>query len=122
MNENKELQIKQGLTQFIAALLDNSSSNKEIAAHLIIASLTEEALKLSIDNNKINYFKIKPIIRATIMILRQRNQELIETINKITEDTDIKTMLVKQASMLKVSIDILNSMSNIKEKEKNDSN
>lgn len=56
MNNNKQNQIRQGLTQFVGALIDNLSGDKEAVAQLVAASLSEEALKTSIKDNKINYF------------------------------------------------------------------
>lgn len=117
MNNNKQNQIRQGLTQFIGALIDNLSGDKEAVAQLVAASLSEEALKISIKDNKINYFIAKPILRATIIVLKQRYEEIIQSINSLKEDNSVKKILIQQTSALKVSIDVLQSMVNAKRKE-----
>ena len=117
MNNNKQNQIRQGLTQFIGALIDNLSGDKEAVAQLVAASLSEEALKIAIKDNKIDYFIIKPILRATIIVLKQRHEEIVQSINTLKEDSSIKKTLIQQTSVLKVSIDTLQSMVNAKRKE-----
>jgi len=117
MNNNKQNQIRQGLTQFVGALIDNLSGDKEAVAQLVAASLLEEALKTSIKDNKINYFIAKPILRATIIVLKQRYEEIIQSINSLKEDNSVKKVLIQQTSALKISIDVLQSMVNAKRKE-----
>lgn len=117
MNNNKQNQIRQGLTQFVGALLDSISGDKEAVAQLVAASLSEEALKITIKDNKIDYFVAKPILRATIIVLKQRLEEIIQSVNSLKEDSPIKKVLIQQTSALKVSIDILQSMVNVKRKE-----
>lgn len=117
MNNNKQSQIRQGLTQFVGALIDNLSGDKEAVAQLVAASLSEEALKTSIKDNKINYFIAKPILRATIIVLKQRYEEIIQSINSLKEDNSVKKVLIQQTSALKISIDVLQSMVNAKRKE-----
>lgn len=117
MNNNKQNQIRQGLTQFVGALIDNLSGDKEAVAQLVAASLSEEALKISIKDNKINYFIAKPILRATIIVLKQRYEEIIQSINSLKEDNSVKKVLIQQTSALKISIDVLQSMVNAKRKE-----
>lgn len=117
MNNNKQNQIRQGLTQFIGALIDNLSGDKEAVAQLVAASLSEEALKISIKDNKIDYFIAKPILRATIIVLKQRYEEIIQSINSLKEDNSVKKILIQQTSALKISIDVLQSMVNAKRKE-----
>lgn len=116
MNNNKQNQIRQGLTQFIGALIDNLSGDKEAVAQLVAASLSEEALKISIKDNKIDYFIAKPILRATIIVLKQRYEEIVQSINSL-EDNSVKKVLIQQTSALKISIDVLQSMVNAKRKE-----
>ena len=117
MNNNKQNQIRQGLTQFVGALIDNLSGDKEAVAQLVAASLSEEALKTSIKDSKINYFIAKPILRATIIVLKQRYEEIIQSINSLKEDNSVKKVLIQQTSALKISIDVLQSMVNAKRKE-----
>lgn len=117
MNNNKQNQIRQGLTQFIGALIDNLSGDKEAVAQLVAASLSEEALKISIKDNKIDYFIAKPILRATIIVLKQRYEEIVQSINSLKEDNSVKKVLIQQTSALKISIDVLQSMVNAKRKE-----
>lgn len=117
MNNNKQNQIRQGLTQFIGALIDNLSGDKEAVVQLVAASLSEEALKISIKDNKIDYFIAKPILRATIIVLKQRYEEIVQSINSLKEDNSVKKVLIQQTSALKISIDVLQSMVNAKRKE-----
>ena len=112
MNNNKQNQIRQGLTQFIGALIDNLSGDKEAVAQLVAASL-----KISIKDNKIDYFIAKPILRATIIVLKQRYEEIVQSINSLKEDNSVKKVLIQQTSALKISIDVLQSMVNAKRKE-----
>ena len=74
-NDNVIKDIREGLIQFIGALLKNTSYEGAAARQIVCAALTEEALTLATQHNKIEYYSAKPILRATLLILDQRKKE-----------------------------------------------
>ena len=74
-NDNIIKDIREGLVQFIGALLDNTSYEGAAARQIVCAALTEEALKLATQHERIEYYSAKPILRATLLILDQRKKE-----------------------------------------------
>ena len=74
-------EIRQGLTQFVGAMLINTSYEGQEARQIVCASLVEEALALTRQEDKYEMFSAKPIIRATVAILQERKTLYEESIN-----------------------------------------
>jgi len=74
-------EIRQGLTQFVGAMLVNTSYEGQEARQIVCASLVEEALALTRQEDKYEMFSVKPIIRATVAILQERKALYEENMN-----------------------------------------
>lgn len=77
MYSNDPTQIRQGFVNYIGALLKSSTHPGKAAPQNVVATLIEEAIKLSQDENKvIDLYIMKPMIKGMIFILNQRIAEL----------------------------------------------
>ena len=108
--QNKSAQIRQGLLQFVASLMENLEGNPQAVAQLITASLLEEAMKISTkDNKNVDFFVAKPILKASSNLINLRGQELKEQ-SKVESDTMIKELLLKQSTRHIEMSKIINSI------------
>lgn len=75
---NDMTQIKMGLVNYIGALLKSSKFEERAAKQQVASILIEEALKLSRDENDgpFDLYVLKPLLRATILLFKQRCNEL----------------------------------------------
>ena len=115
MSEIKEntpkQQIRNGLVNYIEALVQALPYEKDMAKHIINSILIEEAINISKENkdNEINLFCIKPLFRGVMLILNNRCIEL----EKIK---DTSSIIEAQIQDYKQVISILNKLlDNIKE-------
>ena len=115
MSEIKEntqkQQIRNGLVNYIGALVKALQYEKDMAKHIINSILIEEAINISKENkdNEINLFCIKPLFRGVMLILNNRCIEL----EKIK---DTSSIIEAQIQDYKQVISILNKLlDNIKE-------
>lgn len=77
MHSNNQREIRQGLVNYIGALLSSSPYSKEDAKQNVIAVLAEESLNLSRkEDNSYDIYTLKPLLRAVVLILKQRCEEL----------------------------------------------
>lgn len=66
-------EIRNGLTNYIFACLNSLPYEGDKAKHVLVSILTEESLKISQDeNNQINMYAIKPILKSIIYIFNER--------------------------------------------------
>jgi hypothetical protein len=72
MNEDFK-EVRNGLTNYLFSCLQGMPYDGVQAKHALISILAEEALKLSKnENEEIELFAIKPLIRAIIVIFQER--------------------------------------------------
>lgn len=80
MYSNDSVQIKQGLTNYIGAMIQALKSNGKSGRAVkqdVAATLIEEAMKLATDDEQIyDIYVLKPLLRGNILLLLQRVQEL----------------------------------------------
>ena len=77
MYSNDQNQIKQGLVNYIGALLSSSPYSDLDSRQNITAILLTEILKLSEDEDGLyNLYVLKPLFRTIILILKQRCVEM----------------------------------------------
>jgi hypothetical protein len=102
MNELEK--IRQGLVNYIGAAQAAVTGNEKEKRHLIVSILAEEALKLTQEENDTNdFFVALPMLRALIVILVQKKNELANLAAGITTaDAQIENY--------KKSIDFLKSL------------
>lgn len=76
--DNRAAQARQGLTQYVGALLTSLKGEDKARAQLIVAALCEESLKLCMNNDaqKFDYFAAKPVLRAASFVLSKRAEEM----------------------------------------------
>ena len=73
MPDNNFEEIRNGLTNYIFSCLSATPYKGNEAKHFLVSLLAEEAIKISKDDdNSINLFAIKPVIRAVILIFTER--------------------------------------------------
>ncbi len=84
---NKAAYIRQGLTQYVGALAQSIEGDSKEKLQLITAALTEEALRLCMnEEKKLDFFTAKPILRAAGYILSKRAKETKEDAKVLPEE------------------------------------
>lgn len=74
---NDQVQIRQGLVNYIGALLKASPFSGKAARQGVASILIEESLKIAQDDEGlIDLYVAKPLLRATVHTLKQRCVEL----------------------------------------------
>lgn len=76
MYSNDEVQIRQGLVSYIGAILSASPLEGRQARQHVVAILIEEALKLAKQDNGLDIYALKPLLRGTLFVLKHRLSEL----------------------------------------------
>lgn len=70
-------QLRQGLVNYVGAMVATSSLDKRAARHAVSAVLVEEAIALSKNSEEeLDFFVLKPILRGTVFTLEKRVQEM----------------------------------------------
>lgn len=97
--ENDIAQIRSGMVNYIGALINASIDDPKISKHKISSILLEEVLKLAKDNDVYDFYILKPLFRANIIIFKNK----IEAINKDLEvlpDNLSKSLKEKQKNYI----------------------
>lgn len=115
-DNQKIAEIRAGLVQYIGAMLDNTIYKDNAAKQIVCASLLEEAINVctSIDENnvtKINLFAAKPILRAAVIILKQRKSDYDEYLSTI-EDIEMQNQIKNVTLVLDESIKLIDNIIN----------
>lgn len=78
--------LRQGLTQYVGGMvtMPDYEDHPLAAAQITVASLCEEALKLTNVNGELNLYVAKPVFRAANYLLDRR----IETLSKLVGSGD----------------------------------
>lgn len=83
MYTSDQTQIRQGLVSYIGAIVKSSPFEGRAARHDAASILSEETLKLAQgDDETVDIYVLKPLLRATVFTLKQRSSELSELPNK----------------------------------------
>ena len=115
-DNQKMTEIRAGLVQYIGAMLDNTVYKDSAAKQIVCASLLEEAINVCtpVDENnvtKINLFAAKPILRAAIIILKQRKSDYDEYLNTV-KDVEMQNQIKNVTLVLDESIKLIDSIIN----------
>ena len=115
-DKQKMAEIRSGLVQYIGAMLEGTMYEENAARQIVCASLLEEAINICTytdDNNtdKINLFAAKPILRASIIVLKQRKLDYDEYLNTV-EDEEMKNQIKNVTLVLDESIKLIESIIN----------
>lgn len=88
--ENKYEEIRNGLNNYIFSCLQAIPFEGNKAKHVLSSILLEESLKISRDeNNELNMYAVKPILKACIVILIER----INSIKKLPSSEQIRIQI-----------------------------
>jgi hypothetical protein len=105
--DKKIIEARQGLVQYIGALITKTGYQGAAARQVVCALLLEEALKLVTVDERIELYSAKPILRATNMILRQRINDYEDEIERQHEEL-IRTHITNGKVKLEQVIERLN--------------
>ena len=105
--DKKVIEARQGLAQYIGALITKTGYQGAAARQVVCALLLEEALKLVTVDERIELYSAKPILRATNMILRQRINDYEDEIERQHEEL-IRTHITNGKVKLEQVIERLN--------------
>jgi len=105
--DKKVIEARQGLIQYIGALITKTGYQGAAARQVVCALLLEEALKLVTVDERIELYSAKPILRATNMILRQRINDYEDEIERQHEEL-IRTHITNGKVKLEQVIERLN--------------
>lgn len=110
MYSNDKTQIRQGLTNYIGALVTaskNDSKTTRAVQQDVVATLIEESMKLAADENNVyDLYVLKPLLRATMLLLTQRAKE-IEKLN-LPQSKEVIQEYLRIVSSLKSIVDKIN--------------
>ena len=110
MYSNDKTQIRQGLTNYVGALLKASREEGKSSRAIkqdVAATLIEESMQLAADENNVyDPYVLKPLLRATALLLAQRANE-IEKLN-VSQSKEISSSYVRMAQQLKEIVDKIN--------------
>ena len=109
-------EIRSNLVQYIGAMLENTYYNDNAARQIVCASLLEEAINVCTttdENNvpKINLFAAKPILRAAIIILKQRKSDYDSYLSTV-EDKEMQTQIKNVTLVLDESLKLIENIIN----------
>lgn len=78
MYSNDLTQIRAGLVNYIGACMAASPFEGKAARHSVVSIMMEESLKLSQekDGDPFDIYVLKPMLRATSLVMKQRKAEL----------------------------------------------
>lgn len=82
MYSNDVTQIKQGLVNYIGAILNACPFEGRAARQFTASILIEEALKLAKEEETYDLYVLKPLIRACIILFENRMHEVEKLNNK----------------------------------------
>jgi hypothetical protein len=105
--DKKVIEARQGLVQYIGALITKTGYQGAAARQVVCALLLEEALKLVTVDERIELYSAKPILRATNMVLRQRINDYEDEIERQHEEL-IRTHITNGKVKLEQVIERLN--------------
>ena len=80
------IEARQGLVQYIGALITRTGYQGAAARQVVCALLLEEALKLVTVDERVELYSAKPILRATKVILQQRISEYEELLEEYKDE------------------------------------
>lgn len=93
---------RQGLVQFIGAMLNNNPFEGAAARQLVSAALAEEAVKLSTVNDKIELYSAKPILRAAVAVLESRKRDYEELLGQVENRKPVLAVIAEFRNTIKV--------------------
>lgn len=83
MYSNDQKQIRSGLVNYIGALFRSEKFSGRAGKQHVVGMLTEESMTIAKqDDGMVDYYIVKPILRATILIVKQRIMEMEATNSK----------------------------------------
>jgi len=112
---NEMLEVRQGLIQFIGAMMNRISFKGADSRQVMCAILLEEALKLITVNERYELFSAKPILRGTIAILNQRINEYTEALDDTDLPLEVRDNIVRARRDLN---SVMNTLKNLVERSK----
>lgn len=119
--DNRAAQARQGLTQYVGALLDSLKGEVKAKAQLVVAALCEEALKLCInnDNQRLDFFAAKPVLRAASFVLSKRAEEMKADANGLP-DTIRRSLMLLSANYSRMSQQLTEIVDEDKQQQQED--
>jgi hypothetical protein len=96
MYSNDQVQIRQGLVSYIGAIIKTSNLEGRAARQNAAAILIEEALKIAQDNEDLDFYVLKPLLRGNMFALNHRVNELA----KLPATPEIKNTIKDYRTMV----------------------
>ncbi|PTY92986.1 hypothetical protein [Heyndrickxia sporothermodurans] len=93
---NDQVQIRQGLVSYIGALIKSSSFEGKAARQNAASILIEEALKLAQNDNELDFYVLKPLLRGNVFALNHRINEL----SKLPASPEVKNTIENYKSIV----------------------
>lgn len=104
--------IEQELLQYVAKLIEKhplqNHDNKKAVRHDVSALLVQQALDLSKEEHEYDLFIAKPILKATLLILKQRCQSL----EPLKQESAFQNLYQDTLQMINSLESILNHIAN----------
>ena len=107
MSDNNFEEIRNGLTNYIFSCLSALPYEGNEAKHFLVSILSEEALKISKDeNDETVMFAIKPMLRACIVIFTER----IKCMKEIESSEVVKEQISEYNKLISTLTDLINTI------------
>lgn len=106
MNDNFT-EVRNGLTNYIFACLNGLPYEGVKAKHALISILAEESLNLSKDeNNNIELFAIKPMLRAVVVVFDER----IKCLKEAPSSEAINKQIAEYTNLVNIINNLINNI------------
>lgn len=99
-------QLRQGLVNYIGAMVESSPLTGNKARHAISAVLVEEALKMATTDDDFDFFVAKPILRGAVYSLDKR----IEALLLLPENDEVKVAIKSYRTIVSRLNNLLDSL------------
>ena len=107
MSDNNFEEIRNGLTNYIFSCLSALPYEGNEAKHFLVSILSEEALKISKDeNDETVMFAVKPMLRACIVIFTER----IKCMKEIESSEVVKEQISEYNKLISTLTDLINTI------------
>lgn len=115
---NEIVQLRADMVNFIGAIINASQDTPRITKHKVSSILLEETLNLAKDENIYDFFILKPLFRANIIVFQNK----LEAINKDLEELpdELSQQLKEKQKSYSNIIQMMNNLLNELDKNQGD--
>ena len=104
-NKKRQIEIRQGLIQYLGAMMENDSFTVDENRQLVVAALLEEAIALINTSKGIDTYAARPLCRATVLMIDLITEELLNASNNFEDMRDKIDKKIKRCNITRKSFE-----------------